>query len=192
MQIDLEAFFRGFGDLEVLRLRRTATGLFKGSVLATYKSESSAEKFLSEPQEWDGNLLEAKTKTAWIQQKKDEEQNMSWDERRERDNAKDRNVRRFSAFKEMDRTRGRDDKRKDRDGQKGRRGRRDDRPRDRSASPVRAADEDRADQEKQEEKTDEKAVESVTPAKRARTPDEEAPSLFSNKREKLDKSAEDE
>jgi len=187
LQIDLEAFFRGFGDLEVLRLRRTATGLFKGSVLATYKSESSAEKFLSEPQEWDGNLLEAKTKTAWIQQKKDEEQNMSWDERRERDNAKDRNVRRFSAFKEMDRTRGRDDKRKDRDGQKGRRGRRDDRPRDRSASPVRAADEDRADQEKQEEKTDEKAVESVTPAKRARTPDEEAPSLFSNKREKLDK-----
>ena len=177
LQIDLEAFFRGFGDLEVLRLRRTPTGLFKGSVLATYKSKSSADKFLSEPQEWDGNLLEAKTKTVWIQEKKESDEKMSWDERRERDNQKDRNFRRFSAFKEMNKTKVKDEK----DGHKGRRGRRDDRPRNRSASPVRVEDEGG-------EKT-EKAMGRVTPAKRARTPEEEAPSLFSNKREKLDESA---
>lgn len=183
----MEAFFRKFGDLDVLRLRRTATGLFKGSVLATYKSHSSVDAFLSEPQEWDGNLLEAKTKTAWIQEKRDEEQKLSWDERRERDNQKDRNAKRFSAFKEMDRGKGRDDRKKDRDGNRGRRGRREDIPRNRSASPVRAEEEKR-----KETKTEEQAVESVTPAKRARTPEEEAPSLFSNKREKLDESADDE
>jgi lupus La protein len=187
LQIDLEAFFRGFGDLEVLRLRRTPTGLFKGSVLATYATQSSADNFLSEPQEWNGNLLETKTKTTWIQEKKDEEQKMSWDERRERDNQKDRNVRRFSAFKEMNMSKRREDKRDEkkkdgRDGQRGRRGRRDDRPRDRSASPVRV-------EEETEEKTEEKVVESVTPAKRAPAPEDEPPSLFSNKREKLDESA---
>jgi len=170
--------------LDVLRLRRTSTGLFKGSILATYKSQSSADKFLSEPQEWNGDLLEAKTKTTWIQEKKDEQQKMSWDERRERDNQKDRNVRRFSAFKEMDMSKRRENKRdeKRRDGRDGRRGRRDDKPRDRSASPVRV-------EEGGSEKTEEKVVEGVTPVKRARSPDEEAPSLFSNKREKLDESA---
>jgi lupus La protein len=184
LQIDLEAFFRGFGDLDVLRLRRTPTGLFKGSILATYKSQSSADKFLSEPQEWNGDLLEAKTKTTWIQGKKDQDQKMSWDERRDRDNQKDRNARRFSAFKEMDMSKRRENKRdeKKKDGRDGRRGRRDDKPRNRSASPVRV-------EEAGSERTEEKVVESVTPAKRARSPDEEAPSLFSNKREKLDESA---
>jgi hypothetical protein len=183
LQIDLEAFFRGFGDLDVLRLRRTTTGLFKGSIVATYKSQSSADKFLSEPQEWNGNLLEAKTKTTWTQEIKDQDEKMSWDERRERDNQKDRNVRRFSAFRQMDNSKRRENKRdeKKRDGRDGRRWRRDDKPRDRSASPVRVAEGG--------EKTEEKVVESVTPAKRARSPDEEAPSLFSNKREKLDESA---
>lgn len=112
---------------------------------------------------------------------------MSWDERRERDNQKDRNVKRFSAFKEMDRGKERDDRKKDRDGNRGRRGRREDRPRNRSASPM------KAEEDKQKEtKREEKAVESVTPAKRARTPEEEAPSLFSNKREKLNESEDDE
>ena len=107
---------------------------------------------------------------------------MSWDERRDRDNQKDRNVPRFSAFKEMDMSKRRENKKdeKKRDGRDGRRGRRDDKPRGRSASPVRV--------EEGGEKT-EKDVESVNPAKRARSPDEEAPSLFSNKREKLDESA---
>ena len=35
LQIDLEAFFRGFGEIDSLRLRRTDTGLFKGSVIST-------------------------------------------------------------------------------------------------------------------------------------------------------------
>ena len=129
LQIDLEEFFRGFGEIDSLRLRRTDTGLFKGSAIVQFKNQSDAEKFLAEPQEWNGSLLDAKTKAAWIQGKKEEDENLTWDERRERDNKREetRFKKPFSAFKEMERNKG--------GNKQGRRGRRDDRPRERSRSP---------------------------------------------------------
>ena len=81
----------------------------------------------------------------------------------------------------MNKAKVKDEKKKD--GYKGRRGRRDDRPRNRSASPVRVADEGG-------EKSDNGVVK-VTPAKRARTPEEDAPSLFNAKSRKLDESVGD-
>jgi hypothetical protein len=181
LQIDLEAYFRGFGEIEALRLRRTGTGLFKGSVIVQFKNQSDAEKYLSEPHEWDGSLLDAKTKSAWLQSKKDEEQNLPWEERRKRDQKRDEEGRfqkHFSAFKEMARAKetSKQQGRKDRDrgGRGG--GRMDNQRRDRSRSPARVEDSESA------------VADAVTPQKRPYPgPEvEEAPSLFSNKREKLD------
>jgi lupus La protein len=181
LQIDLETFFRGFGDVDSLRLRRTDTGLFKGSVLVQFRVKEDAEKFLAEPQEWNGSLLEAKTKLDWLQIKKDEEEKLTFEERRIRDQKRDherRNQKRFSAFKELERQKSHKPKdsrdgRKGKDNRKGqgRRGR-DNEPRDRSSSPRRRVE------SPAEPGTDKKRPREATP--------EEAPSLFSNKREKLE------
>ena len=144
LQIDLEAFFRGFGEIDSLRLRRTDTGLFKGSVIVQFKNQSDAEEFLAEPQEWNGSLLDAKTKDAWIQGKKEEDKNLTWDERRERDNKREetRFKKSFSAFKEMEKNQstGRNQGRNKGGNKQGRRDRRDGRPRDRSRSPRRTVE----------------------------------------------------
>ena len=105
-QIDLEKYFGGFGEIDSLRLRRTDTGLFKGSVFVQFKRKEDADKYLAEPQEWNGSLLDAKTKSAYMQQKKEEEEKLTWDERRERDAKREqerRGQKHFSAFKEMER-----------------------------------------------------------------------------------------
>lgn len=183
LQIDLEAFFRGFGEIDSLRLRRTDTGLFKGSAIIQFKNQSDAEKFLAEPQEWNGSLLDAKTKAAWIQGKKEEDENLTWEERRERDSKREetRFKKPFSAFKEMEKNQstGKNQGRNKGGNKQGRRSRRDDRPRDRSRSPRQTVE----DSEKNSA-----AVDAVAGQKRSHESStaEEAPSLFSNKREKLD------
>jgi hypothetical protein len=166
----------------MLRLRRTATGLFKGSILVQFKDQSDAEKFLAEPQEWNGSLLDAKTKNAWIKAKKEEEANLPWEERREREKKRQEEGRfqkPFSAFKEMGKTKESTKQGRNNRDQQGRRGRREDRPRNRSRSP--APVQDSAPPEIS-------AIKAVAGQKRPLSTDtvEEAPSLFSNKREKLD------
>jgi len=182
LQIDLEAFFRGFGEIEMLRLRRTATGLFKGSILVQFKDQSDAEKFLAEPQEWNGSLLDAKTKDAWIKGKIEEEANLPWDERRERQKNREEEghfQKPFSAFKEMAKTKESTKQGRNNRDRQGRRGRREDQPRNGSRSA--AFVQDSAPSETSSGKA-------VAGQKRPLSTDavEEAPSLFSNKREKLD------
>jgi lupus La protein len=180
LQIDLEEFFRGFGQVESLRLRRTETGLFKGSVLVQFHLQEEAEKFLAEPQEWNGSLLEANSKTAWVQSKKDEGEKMSWDERRARDQKREqerRNQKRFSAFKEMEKQKdNRKGSKKEKTRGQGRRGR-EGGARNRSRSPAGPAEDPVA-----------AVTEDIVVKKRPRSesPEAEAPSLFSNKREKLE------
>jgi RNA recognition motif. (a.k.a. RRM, RBD, or RNP domain) len=169
LQIDLETFFRGFGGIESLRLRRTDTGLFKGSVLVQFVSQSDADKFLSEPQEWNGSLLDAKTKNAWIEEKKAEDEKLTWDERRERDKKREqegRSQKHFSAFKEMQKSKeqGKKDRRK---------GKKEGKSQARSRSPVA--------KETVPAPTDSDAVEEKQSQSTARV--EEAPSLFSIKGE---------
>ncbi len=156
LQIELEAFFRGFGEIDSLRLRRTDTGLFKGSVIVQFKNQLDAEKFLAEPQEWNGSLLDTNTKAAWIQGKKEEDENLTWDERRERDSKREesRFKKPFSAFKEMKKHQsiGRNQDRNKGGNKQGRRGRRDDRSRDRSHSPRRGVDDSENNSNKREKR----------------------------------------
>ena len=140
MQIDLEAFFRGFGEIDSLRLRRTGTGLFKGSVLVQFENKKVAETFLAEPREYAGNLLETKSKHAWIQDKIEEAETLGPEERKERDAkraAESKFTKPFSAFKELEK---REQWAKKRDtttaGKRGRRGNREDVRRGRSRSPT--------------------------------------------------------
>jgi lupus La protein len=147
MQVDLEAYFRGFGAVEMVRLRRTATGLFKGSVLVQFSSKDEADKYIAEPREYEGNLLETKSKQEWVKSKIEENESLDPAEQRERSARKlaELKIKKpFSAFKEMERLelhdkkrdvkRGRDNRRGG--GKQGRRGYREDAPRDRSRSPV--------------------------------------------------------
>jgi len=125
LQIDLEAYFRGFGEIESLRLRRTATGSFKGSVIVEFKIKDDAEAYLSEPREWNGNLLEVKKKEDWLKTKEAEFEQLSPEERaqRDREREKQRLVNpRFSAFKEMNRREAREVKQADKKDRRNRRG----------------------------------------------------------------------
>lgn len=158
-------------------MRRTDTGLFKGSVFVQFKRKEDSAKYLAEPQEWNGSLLETKTKSAYIQQKKEEDEKLTWDERRERDAKREgerRGQKHFSAFKEMGKNQKysqKKDNRKDRgQGRRGREGK----GRDRSRSPPPAEDKPAAPVAAGGEKRP-----------REEDPAEAAPSLFSNKREKL-------
>jgi len=139
-QIDLEAFFRGFGDIDSLRLRRTGTGLFKGSVLVQFKNKEVAETFLAEPREYAGNLLQTQSKQAWIRDKIEETETLGSEERKEREAkraAELKFTKSFSAFKEMEKREQWGKKRGTKTaGQRGRRGNREDIPRDRSRSPA--------------------------------------------------------
>lgn len=161
-------------------MRRTDTGLFKGSVFVQFKRKEDADKYLAEPQEWNGSLLEAKTKSAYIQQKKDEDEKLTWEERKERDAKRERERRgqkHFSAFKEMEKGNRQSQKRDTRrDRGQGRRGR-EGRGRDRSRSPPPAEETPAAS-------TEAKAAGEKRP--REESPTEADPSLSANKREKLD------
>jgi lupus La protein len=183
LQVDLEKHFGGFGEIDSIRLRRTDTGLFKGSVFVQFRTLKDAEAYLAEPQEWNGSLLEVKTKQAYVDTKKEEHQNLSWDERRERDSKREqesRNQKRFSAFKEMEKAKApKRENRKERGSKHDRRGR-DNKPRDRSRSPPPVKD----------EPSEPATVDTAAGVKRPRSasPAGSAPSLFNTKREKLDDS----
>ena len=113
-------------------MRRTDTGLFKGSVLVQFKTVADAEKFLSEPREWNGTSLETRTKESWIQSKKEQDANISIEERKKRE-AKRQGHKHFSAFKYMEAEKKREDKKS---ASQGRRGRRENKARKRSRSPA--------------------------------------------------------
>jgi hypothetical protein len=68
-------------------------------VLVEFKSQADTDKFLSEPREWNGSLLESTTKEAWIESKKDHSGNLPWEHDTE---GKSRQQKHFSAFKEME------------------------------------------------------------------------------------------
>jgi lupus La protein len=177
LQVDLEKYFRGFGEVESIRLRRTDTGLFKGSVLTQFKESSAAENFISEPREWNGSLLETQLKTTWIQGKEEEAAKLSPEEQRAQRRARERSsAKHFSAFKQMqnlkelEESRGR---KKDWGRKQGRRGQRENGHRGRSRSPAPVEDVD---------------IESATGVKRPLSPSagEEGASLFSPKQQKVD------
>lgn len=110
-----------------------------------------------------------------MQQKKEEAEKLTWDERRERDAKREKGPKHFSAFKEMERNQKPLHKRENRkDRGQGRRGR-EGRGRDRSRSPPPA-----------ENKPAEPVAAAGEKRPREEDPVEESPSLFSNKREKLD------
>ena len=178
MQIDLESYFRGFGEIDSIRLRRTPTGLFKGSVFVQFKNLENAQKYLSEPREWNGALLEVRTRAAWMQSKKEEDANLTPEERIKRQaerEAEGRYQKHFSAFKEIEKQEKEAARKSNRKEQRGRRGR-NGKPRDRSRSPPPV----------EEDGFSGKGDVKVTPAKRPLEAVEPAPSVFSNKREKLD------
>ncbi|KAL8859285.1 MAG: hypothetical protein Q9178_004223 [Gyalolechia marmorata] len=73
-QFDVEAFFAQFGPTNSVRLRRTFTKLFKGSVFVEFDSEETQKKFLSlDPQpKWKGQDLMIKSKKQYCDDKVDE------------------------------------------------------------------------------------------------------------------------
>lgn len=70
-QFEIEAFFARYGPTNALRLRRTATGLFKGSVFVEFSNEDAQQAFLAlEPKpKWKGNDLLIKSKNDYVQGK---------------------------------------------------------------------------------------------------------------------------
>ncbi|KAK0715800.1 hypothetical protein B0H67DRAFT_250815 [Lasiosphaeris hirsuta] len=70
-QFDLEAFFNKFGDINIVKLRRTQENLFKGSVFVEFASEEGANKFLalSPTPTWKGHELIIKKKIDYLEEK---------------------------------------------------------------------------------------------------------------------------
>lgn len=74
LQIDLEKYFEGFGDIKVVRLRRTDTGAFKGSVFVEFASGEQQEAFLKlfegdEKPKYEDKELECTSKKAYLDMK---------------------------------------------------------------------------------------------------------------------------
>lgn len=150
--------------------------------MVQFRNQSNADNYLSEPREWNGSLLDAKTKGVWIQSKIEEDGKLSPEEKRERDRKREeerRAQKHFSAFKEMERQNVIAKKKDRKEKGKGRRSR-DGPTRDRSRSPRAVGDSTFAGTAVKAE-VREKRPRSVSPA-------EKAPSLFRNKREKIDDS----
>lgn len=63
-QIDLENFFAPYGPIASVRLRRTAAGVFKGSIFVEFKDENLMKKFmdLEERPKWNDTGLQWLTK----------------------------------------------------------------------------------------------------------------------------------
>ena len=70
-QFDVEAFFAEFGPTNSVRLRRTYTSIFKGSVFVEFDSEETQKKFLAlDPQpKWRGKDLLIKSKKQYCDDK---------------------------------------------------------------------------------------------------------------------------
>ncbi|CUS10273.1 unnamed protein product [Tuber aestivum] len=66
-QIDLENFFAPYGPVASVRLRRTSTGFFKGSIFVEFKSEELMKEFmaLEEKPKWNSTDLQWLTKKAY-------------------------------------------------------------------------------------------------------------------------------
>ncbi|KUI54869.1 hypothetical protein VP1G_02273 [Cytospora mali] len=71
-QFDLEAFFRQYGPVTAIRLRRTPELFFKGSVFVEFDTEEHAKAFLAlDPQpKWEGQDLKIMSKLAYVEEKK--------------------------------------------------------------------------------------------------------------------------
>lgn len=70
-QFDLEAFFNKFGDINIVKLRRTPENLFKGSVFVEFATEEGANRFLalSPAPTWKGHELLIKKKIEYLEEK---------------------------------------------------------------------------------------------------------------------------
>ncbi|KAG0637096.1 hypothetical protein HOY80DRAFT_1138622 [Tuber brumale] len=66
-QIDLENFFAPYGPIACVRLRRTRTGIFKGSIFVEFKDEDLMKGFmaLEEKPKWNDTDLQWLTKKAY-------------------------------------------------------------------------------------------------------------------------------
>ncbi|KAG0127012.1 hypothetical protein HOY82DRAFT_568717, partial [Tuber indicum] len=66
-QIDLENFFAPYGPIACVRLRRTRTGFFKGSIFVEFKDEDLMKRFMSleEKPKWNDTDLQWLTKKAY-------------------------------------------------------------------------------------------------------------------------------
>lgn len=71
-QFDLENFFRQYGPVTAIRLRRTPELFFKGSVFVEFDTEEHAKAFLAlDPQpKWEGHDLKIMSKQAYVDEKK--------------------------------------------------------------------------------------------------------------------------
>ena len=71
-QFDLENFFRQYGPVTAIRLRRTPELFFKGSVFVEFDTEEHAKAFLAlDPQpKWEGHDLKIMSKQAYVEEKK--------------------------------------------------------------------------------------------------------------------------
>ncbi|KAH7353273.1 lupus La protein [Plectosphaerella cucumerina] len=70
-QFNLEKFFKQFGGVNAVRLRRTEENLFKGSVFVEFASEEDAKAFLAlEPApKWEGHDLKIMSKKDYVDDK---------------------------------------------------------------------------------------------------------------------------
>ncbi|KAI9799570.1 MAG: hypothetical protein M1825_004496 [Sarcosagium campestre] len=70
-QFDVEAFFAPYGPINAIRLRRTYSAFFKGSVFVEFADEATQKSFMAlEPKpKWKGNDLIWLTKKAYIDSK---------------------------------------------------------------------------------------------------------------------------
>lgn len=70
-QFNLERFFKQFGGVNAVRLRRTEENLFKGSVFVEFASEDEAKSFLAlDPApKWEGHDLKIMSKQAYVEDK---------------------------------------------------------------------------------------------------------------------------
>lgn len=163
-------------------MRREGTGLFKGSILVEFKSQEDADKFISEPREWNGSLLDTKTKEDWINSKKAESEKMTPEERRLKEERRGKeNAKHFSAFKQMDKEKEIAESRAGRkewgNRNQGRRGGRMGKPRGRSRSPARVEDEAAGEMA---------GVETVSGEKRPRSPSADGGASSAAKQQKVD------
>ena len=130
-QFDIEAFFRPYGPINSVRLRRTQQKVFKGSVFVEFGSEESAKAFLLlDPKpKWNGEDLLIKSKKQYCDEKIDDinagniEPNSSHMEGQQRAENED-DDRDWRDRRADDQTRGfRDNRHGSRGGRGGRRGR---------------------------------------------------------------------